>query len=58
MVTNRLKFYNVDQSASLPQPSAITAYTVVKASRGSTVPMFFGAINFDLFAVKVSVVVA
>jgi hypothetical protein len=39
--TNRLKFINVDQSASLPQPSAITAFTVIKAPRGSIVPQFF-----------------
>lgn len=41
MQTNRLIFINVDQSASTPQPSAITGFAVVKAPRGTIVPQFF-----------------
>ena len=41
MQTNRLIFINTDQSASIPQPSAITGFAVVKAPRGTVVPQFF-----------------
>jgi hypothetical protein len=45
MTTNRLRFINVDESASIAQASAITGFTVVKAPRGTTVPQFFAKGN-------------
>jgi hypothetical protein len=38
--TNRLRFQDVDQSASLPQASAITGYTVLKAPKGTAKPKY------------------
>ena len=44
-MTNRLRFLDVDESASLPQPSAITGFTVIKSPRGTTAPQFFSKGN-------------
>jgi hypothetical protein len=40
MQTNRLSFVDVDTSASLPQPSAITGFAVIKAPKGTTKPQY------------------
>lgn len=40
MQTNRLTFVDVDTSASLPQPSAVTGFTVIKAPKGTTKPQY------------------
>ena len=47
MQTNRLRFVDVDNSASLPQPSAITGYAVIKAPKGTTKPQYIGATDVD-----------
>jgi len=40
MQTNRISFVDVDTSASLPQVSAITGYTVIKAPKGTIKPKY------------------
>ena len=60
MDTNRLIFQNNDLSVSNGQPSAISGYTVIKASKGITKPTYVQAYDtgslLDLFGAPTQVI--